>query len=53
MSVRDCLGGCGRLARSEDYDLCNDCFLRLRDLVELAAAEVIAAAELILEEETA
>lgn len=49
--TRPCIGGgCSNTVTDPRYDLCDTCWVRVRDLVETAAQEVIAAAELILEE---
>lgn len=44
--------GCGHRSVDPPYDYCPTCWLRLRDLVEEAAREIVAAAEALLREMT-
>ena len=49
---RYCLGGgCWNVVTDPDHDYCENCFERLRDLVEEAAASLILAAEAYLRED--
>jgi hypothetical protein len=51
MTPRKCIGpGCQTAVTDPRFDLCDPCWMRLRDLVDEAAQDIIDGAELILKE---